>query len=386
MPSDPRAAPPAGGDWTRGLQLVSEVAADATVTLRLVELPTPGPAADEVVLRVEAAPVNPSDIGLMLAGADPAAFTAGEAAGRPCVTAPLRPGAIDLLQARVGQPLPVGFEGAGTVVATGAAARHLIGRRVAVLGSGLYAQYRTVAAADCVVFPDDVTAQEAASACVNPLTALGMFHTARTQGHGALVLTAAASSLGQMMNRIGAQDGVPIVNIVRRPAQAEILRAIGARWIVDSTAPDYPAQLEAAIAATRATVAFDAIGGGRAAGDILGAMEAVFRRDLPQFSRYGSGVHKQVYIYGALDPGPTVLDRSWGMSWSIGAWLLTPFLQQVGAAGRQALQTRVVDNIRTLFASRHAARLPFSAVLDPAVIARLAVAATGGKYLIQPSE
>jgi hypothetical protein len=289
---------------------------------------------------------------------------------------------------RVDQSMPVGNEGAGTVVAAGSdpAAQALLGKLVAGIGGAMYAQYRTLKAADVLPLPDGATAADGASCFVNPLTALGMVATMRAEGHTALVHTAAASNLGQMLNRICLQDGIPLVNIVRSREQTHILTDIGATHVVDSTAPTFLDDLTKALAETGATLAFDAIGGGKLAGQILGAMEVAINQRATVYSRYGSSVHKQVYIYGGLDTRPTELARSYGMAWGLGGWLLTPFLMKIGAAEGQKLRDRVAAELKTTFASHYTAEISLAEALQPEVIAAYNKRATGEKYLINPNK
>jgi NADPH:quinone reductase len=282
----------------------------------------------------------------------------------------------------------VGNEGAGTVVAAGSdpAAQALLGKLVAGIGGAMYAQYRTLKAADVLPLPPGASAADGASCFVNPLTALGMVETMRREGHTALVHTAAASNLGQMLNRICLKDGVQLVNIVRSAEQARILKEIGATHVVDSTAESFLDDLTKALVDTGATLAFDAIGGGKLAGQILGAMEVAANQRATVYSRYGSSVHKQVYIYGGLDTSPTVLNRSYGMAWGLGGWLLTPFLMKIGAAEGQKLRQRVADELKTTFASHYTAEIGLAEALDPAVAAAYNRRATGEKYLINPNK
>jgi NADPH:quinone reductase-like Zn-dependent oxidoreductase len=289
---------------------------------------------------------------------------------------------------RVDQSMPVGNEGAGVVIAAGSdpAAQGLMGKTVAILGGAMYAQYRMLKAADVLPLPADATAADGASCFVNPLTALGMVETMRLEGHTALVHTAAASNLGQMLNRICLKDGVGLVNIVRSREQAHILTDIGATQVVDSTSPTFMEDLTKALVETGATLAFDAIGGGKLAGQILTAMEAAAVQRMTTYSRYGSTTYKQVYIYGGLDTGPTVLNRAFGMSWGLGGWLLTPFLMKIGAAEGQKLRQRVADELKTTFASHYTKEISLAEALDPAVIAAYNKRATGEKYLINPAK
>jgi NADPH2:quinone reductase len=367
------------------LQLRSLVKADQTVELFLdpVEVPEPGPG--EVVIRVEAAPINPSDLGVLLAGADVTAAVSAGSADRPVVTMPLPDAAARAVAGRVGIPMPVGNEGAGTVVAAGASAAALLGRTVAAAGGAMYAQYRCVDASLCLPLPEGTPAADGASAFVNPMTALGMVETMRLEHHTALVHTAAASNLGQMLNRLCLEEQIPLVNIVRRPEQEELLRSAGAAYVCNSTSPAFMAELTAALTETGATLAFDATGGGRLASQILTGMEAAASAAAGGYSRYGSAVHKQVYIYGSLDRGPTELTRNYGMAWGIGGWLLTPFLQKIGPESMQRLLGRVAAELTTTFASSYTDRVSLAGALQLSAITDYARQATGSKYLIIPS-
>ena len=369
------------------LQLRSLIRPDATLELSLAEVPMPQPTRDdEVVVRMEAAPLNPSDLGLLFGGADMRTAQVAGTAERPVVTASVPAAAMAAMAARVGQSMPVGNEGAGTVVAAGASAtaQALMGRKVAILGGAMYAEYRAMPAAQCLPLPADATAADGASCFVNPLTSLGMVETMRREGHTALVHTAAASNLGQMLNRICLQDGVGLVNIVRKPEQAALLRGLGAQHVVDSQSPNFMAELTDAIAATGATLAFDAIGGGTLAGQILVAMEAaIARKASAEFSRYGSTTHKQVYIYGSLDRGPIELARGFGMTWSVGGWLLFPFLQKVGPQRAQELQQRVDSQLKTTFASHYTREVTMAQALTLEAIGVYGKQATGEKVLMR---
>lgn len=371
------------------LQLRSLIRPDATLELSLAEVPMPEPGSpDEVVVRVEAAPLNPSDLGLLFGGADMTKAQASGSAERPVVTAPIAAPVMAAMAARVGQSMPVGNEGAGTVVAGGSspAAQALLGRKVAVLGGAMYSEYRAVPVAQCLPLPEGATAADGASCFVNPLTALGMVDTMRNEGHRALVHTVGASNLGQMLNRICLKDGVGLVNLVRKPEQAALLRSQGAQHIVDTSSANFQAELADAIAATGATLAFDAIGGGKLAGQILVAMEAAaLRQPGQEYSRYGSTVHKQVYVYGSLDRGPIELARGFGMAWGVGGWLLFPFMQKVGPARVQQLKQRVADELTTTFASHYTKELTLAQVLARDAIAGYGKMATGEKVLVRPT-
>ncbi len=368
------------------LQLRSIVKSSGVLELSLAEVEIPQPAADEVLVRIQGAPINPSDLGLLLGPADISTAKVTGTADRPVVTAQIPPQFMRAMAARADESMPVGNEGAGVVVAAGADAQGLMGKMVAILGGATYAQYRTIKASDCLVLPDDATAADGASCFVNPLTALGMVETMRREGHTALVHTAAASNLGQMLNRICIQDGVKLVNIVRNDEQAAILRGIGAEHICDSTSPTFMDDLVKALLATGATLAFDAIGGGKLAGQILTGMEIAANQTATTYSRYGSTTYKQVYIYGGLDTRATELNRAFGMSWGLGGWLLTPFLMKIGAADAAKLRARVAAELKTTFASHYTQVISLAEVLNPEIMAAYNRKSTGEKFLIDPSK
>ena len=367
------------------LQLQSLVTAEQTVRLSLEEVHVPEPGPSEVLVQVDAAPINPSDLGLLLAGADVSAATVTGPADRPVVTAPLPDPAMRAMASRIGIPMPVGNEGAGTVVAAGSApaAQALLGKTVAAAGGAMYAQYRCVDVMFCLELPAGMSAVDGASSFVNPMTALGMVETMRRENHVALVHTAAASNLGQMLNRLCLSEQIPLVNIVRRPEQADLLRSMGAAYVCNSTEPNFMASLTAALKETAATLAFDAVGGGRLASQILTCMEAAASVGAG-YSRYGSAVHKQLYIYGSLDRGPTELTRSFGMAWAIGGWLLTPFLQKIGLEGIARLRNRVAAELTTTFASTYTDQVSLAGALALDALTDYARHATGQKYLIRP--
>jgi len=369
-----------------GLQLRSLVKASGELELSLVHAPVGEPGADDIVVRVEASPINPSDLGLLLGAADGASAARADSADGPVVTARIPPAFMKAMAARLDQSLPVGNEGAGVVVKAGSspAAQALLGKTVAILGGAMYAQYRTVKAAEALVLPEGVTPAEGASCFVNPLTALGMIGTLRLEGHKALVHTAAASNLGQMLVKACAADGIALVNIVRSAQQEALLRDIGAQYVCDSSKPSFMEDLTSAFVATGATLAFDATGGGRLAGQILTAMEAALNRTATSYNRYGSTTHKQVYIYGGLDTGPTEFNRGFGMAWGLGGWLLTYFLMKVGPAEGQKLRERVAREIKTTFASHYSHVISLDEALKPDVIAAYNKKSTGDKYLIAP--
>ncbi|RYE03623.1 MAG: NADH oxidase [Sphingomonadales bacterium] len=364
-----------------GLELRSTISAEGQLRVALypVTLDSPGP--DEVIVRVEAAPINPSDLALLLGPVDLASLKAeGDA-----LTGTVLPARLASVHARAGQALPVGNEGAGTVIEAGANVQNLLGKQVGMLGGAMYATHRKLPVRDCIPLPDDATAADGASMFVNPLTALAFVETFRNEGHKAMIHTAAASNLGQMLNRICIADGVPLINVVRSEAQAQILGDLGAKYILDSNAPDFREQLTERVAETGATLAFDAIGGGTMANTILHAMETAEARKLTAYNRYGSFTHKQVYIYGMLDTGVTTLDRGYGFSWSVSGFLLTPFLMKAGMETIGRLRARVAAELTTTFASHYSQTISLADVLKPEMAAEYNKKATGEKFLIDPS-
>jgi NADPH:quinone reductase len=371
-----------------GLQLRSTVKKEGIVELSIAEVPTPEPKPDEVVVRIDASPINPSDQGLLFAGADLSTARRSGTADRPIVTATLTPAVMRSVAGRLEQSLPVGNEGAGVVVQAGSspAAQALMGKTVAILGGAMYAQYRCIKAVQCLVLPAGTTPAEGADCFVNPLTALGMVETMRREGHKALVHTAAASNLGQMLNKICLVDRVALVNIVRKPEHVDLLKKIGATYVCNSSSPTFMDDLVDTLSASGATVAFDAIGGGRLAGQILTAMEIAASKTAKEYSRYGSTIHKQVYIYGGLDRSPTEFNRAFGMAWGIGGWLLTAFLQKIGLEGAQKLRERVAAEIKTTFAATYTKEVSLAEALGIDEIAVYSKQATGQKYLINPNK
>lgn len=370
-----------------GLQLRSLVRKSGELELSLAKVAIPDPAPDEIVVRIEATPINPSDLGLLVGPADLSTAAASGTKDMPVVTAKVPEAALRAVSARLDEAMPVGNEGAGTVVAAGSSpeAQALMGKTVAILGGEMYATYRTVKARAALPLPAGATAADGASCFVNPLTALAMVKTMQMEGHTGLVHTAAASNLGQMLNKICLKDGVPLVNIVRSDEQTRILKDIGAKHIVDSSKPTFMEDLVSAITATGATLGFDAIGGGKLAGQILAAMEISLNSRPGAYSRYGSSTHKQVYIYGRLSLEPTILTAAYGMAWGVGGFLLTPFLQKIGPAEGQKLRERVAAELKTTFASHYTKTISLREALDLETIKAYNRKSTGEKYLINPS-
>lgn len=373
---------------TDQLQLQSLVTKEGTLELSLATIPVPTPADDEVIVRIEAAPINPSDLGMLFGMADMSTAVASGTADSPVITATIPEGLRKVVAARAGQSLPVGNEGGGVVVDAGSSelAQSLMGKTVGILGGATYTQFRAIKAKQCLAMREGVTSAEGASCFVNPLTALGMTATMKDEGFTALCHTAAASNLGQMLQKICIKDGIDLVNIVRKQEQADLLKSIGAKYVCNSSDPDFVDQLTDAIAATGAYIAFDATGGGTLASQLLSSMEAAAVRTAPDFSRYGSTQHKQVYIYGGLDRTTTTLSRNFGMAWGLGGWLLTPFLQKIGPDATEELRQRVADEIKTTFASTYTQEVSLAETLSLEAINVYGRQATGEKYLINPNK
>ncbi len=369
------------------LQLRSHLKASGELEISLAEVPVPEPGADDVIIRVEATPINPSDLGLLVGGADMNTAVQSGTKDKPVITAKVPAPAMRAMAARMDQSMPVGNEGAGLVVKAGSspAAQALLGKMVAGLGGEMYAQYRMLNLAQVLRLPDGTSAKDGASCFVNPLTAISFVETMKMQGRTGIVHTAAASNLGQMLVKICQKDNVPLVNIVRKPEQAAILKGIGAKYIVDSSSPNFMEELITALAETKTTLGFDAIGGGPLAGQLLVAMEAAASRNMKEFSRYGSGQETQVYIYGRLDMSPTMVPPGVGFAWNLGGYLLTPFLQKVGPEVRAKMRQRVVDELTTTFASHYTAEISLAEALDLKTLQAYNAKATGTKYLINPN-
>jgi NADPH2:quinone reductase len=369
-----------------GLQLRTLMTDGGELQLSLERIKTAPPGPDEILVRLEGSPLNPSDIILLLGPADLSTLSVSGDGDDVKVTAQIPPPLRRLVAPRVGLSLPAGNEGAGVVIEAGEAVKALVGKTVAISGGAMYSQYRVVKAAEAVVVPDDTSPKEAASVFVNPLTALGMLGTMRLEGHTALVHTAAASNLGQMLVKLCLKDGVELVNIVRRPEQVALLKSLGAKHVVCSADPGFADDLTAAIIETGATIAFDAIGGGKLIGQILASMEVAAIRKSGVFGPYGSTTYKQVYVYGGLDNSPTELQRAFGMKWGIGGWLLTYFLERVGPEEAARLRARVAGELKTTFASHYAAEISLHEALQPDVITAFNRKTTGAKYVLNPNK
>lgn len=366
---------------------VQSTVADGAVRVGLAEVPVAPPGDHQVLIAVEAAPINPADIMCLLAGAAPANLSFSGSGMGSSISGVLTPAMLSAAQSRAGRALPVGLEGAGRVVAAGTAGQHLINKRVAALCPtlGMFSQYCTVDVANCMELPDDLAARDGADAFCNPLTALAMVETLHQTGHKALVHTAAASNLGQMLVRICQEDGIPLVNIVRRQEQADLLAGIGAEWICNSSAPSFAQDLSQALSATGAMIAFDAIGGGTLASELIAAMEAVAVSRSGTFMPYGTSIEKRVYLYGRLDPGPTVIGKgSYGMVWGVEGWAMPPILDRAGERRTGELMARIARGLTTTFVSQFAHEISLTQFLGSEALLDFTRQATGGKYLLNP--
>lgn len=368
------------------LALLSLIKPEGSLEISLERRAMPQPKDHEVLVRVQATPINPSDLGLLIGAGDVASARASVRNGLPVVTMDVPPAGMRAMAGRVGEPMPVGNEGCGVVVKAGAApeAQALMGKTVALLGGAMYAQYRAAPVQMTMALPDGTAPADGASCFVNPLTALAFAEVMRMENHTALVHTAAASNLGQMLVKICARDGIPLVNIVRGAEQAALLKGIGAKYVLDSTTESFPADMVAAFTETGATLAFDAIGGGKLAGQILTAMEQAAVKRMKTYSRYGSDTFKQVYSYGMLDVGPTVLTRNFGFNWAFGGFLLTPFMAKAGPEVVARMRKRVVDELTTTFKSHYSHEITLAEALDVATLQAYNAKKTGQKYLITP--
>lgn len=369
-------------------EIRSTVTSDGTVELSIVKVDTPTPADDEVLIEILAAPINPSDLALLTTfGGDLSNISISGSGDDTVASMKVRPAVMRSMKSRLDKSMPAGNEGAGVVVDAGSNVKGLVGKTVGLAGGSMYAQYKCAPAINCLVMEDGTTPVEAASSFVNPLTALSFVETMKMENHSAIVHTAAASNLGQMLIKICQIDGIPLVNIVRKNEQVEILKGIGAKYICNTNDPDFMESLINALVETGATLGFDATGGGNDGelpGQILTAMEVAANKNSEQYSRYGSETYKQVYIYGGLDQNPTILKRSYGMSWGLGGWLLTPMLGKIGMERIQEMRVRIAKEIKTTFASKYAGEISFEEMLQPEIINSYAKQSTGNKFLVNP--
>ena len=369
-------------------EIRSTVTSDETVELSIVKVDLPTPADDEVLIEILAAPINPSDLALLTTfGGDLSNISISGSGDDTVASMKVHPAVMRSMKSRLDKPMPAGNEGAGVVVDAGLNVKGLIGKTVGLAGGSMYAQYKCAPAINCLILEDGTTPVEAASSFVNPLTALSFVETMKMENHSAIVHTAAASNLGQMLVKICQSDGIPLVNIVRKEEQVEILKGIGAKYICNTSDPGFMESLINALVETGATLGFDATGGGNDGelpGQILTAMEVAANKNSEQYSRYGSETYKQVYIYGGLDQNPTILKRSYGMSWGLGGWLLTPMLGKIGMEKVQEMRVRIAKEIKTTFASKYAGEISFEEMLQPEIINSYAKQSTGNKFLVNP--
>jgi NADPH2:quinone reductase len=369
-------------------EIRSKVTSEGNIELSITQAELPIPSADEVLIKVEAAPINPSDLGLLLSfAADLSSITTSGSEDEIVTSMKIHPALMGSMKPRLNQSMQAGNEGAGIIIDAGENAKELIGKTVGLAGGAMYSQYRCVPAASCLVMDEGTSSAEAASSFVNPLTALSFVETMKMENHTALVHTAAASNLGQMLVKICKDDGIPLVNIVRKSEQVDLLKNLGAEYICNTSDESFMDDLVNALVTTGATLGFDATGGGNNGelpGQILSAMEIAANKTAKEYSRYGSDTYKQVYIYGGLDQSPTVLKRAYGMSWGLGGWLLTPMIGRIGMEKFGQMRMRVAKEIKTTFASSYAEEISFEEMLQPETIKSYAKQATGKKYLVNP--
>ncbi|MBT4164241.1 MAG: NADH oxidase [Porticoccaceae bacterium] len=369
-------------------EIRSTVTSDGNIEISIATVEKPTPSENDVLIKVEASPINPSDLGLLISfAADLDSLSVSGSGDATVATMKIHPGLMGAMKPRLDQSMQVGNEGGGVIVDAGANAKGLIGKTVGAAGGAMYSQYRCLPASSCLVMDDNTTSAEAASSFVNPLTALAFVETMKMENHSAIINTAAASNLGQMLVKICKDDSVPLVNIVRKSEQVKMLKNLGAEYVCNTSDPDFMKDLVAVLIATGATLGFDATGGGnegKLPGQILAAMEIAANKTAKEYSRYGSDTYKQVYIYGGLDQTPTVLNRSFGMQWGLGGWLLTPMIGRIGMERFQQMRERVAKEIKTTFASQYTQEVSFEEMLQPETIKVYSKQATGEKYLVNP--
>ena len=364
-----------------GKQLFTTLTADGTLTVAVENVSVAEPSGNQVLVRMEAAPINPSDLAILVGAADieNAEFSDGKFVAK--VPEPFNKGS----KARHGIKLPAGNEGAGTVVATGEsdAAKALMGQRVSCVPGNAFSQYCLVDANQCLPLGDH-SAEAGASAFVNPMTALGFVENAKLDGQDAILHTVGASNLGQMLTRICVEDGIGLVNIVRKADQADLLKSLGSTHVVNSAADDFMNQLAGAIDQTGAFYGFDPVGGGTGVDTAFKAMEKVAVQRMTEYSRYGSNQAKRMFIYGRLDAGATILTPGYGFGWTLSGWLLFPFLQSVGHETVGRMRKRVLENLTTTFANHYKKRVNLEEMLTKDSVSEYRAMRTGEKYLVTP--
>jgi NADPH:quinone reductase-like Zn-dependent oxidoreductase len=365
---------------TTGKQLFSTLE-DGKLTVEIVDTEFAQPVGNQVLVEMEAAPINPSDLAILtgMAELENAEYSPGKFVA-------VMPEPFNSAQkGRHGKRLPAGNEGAGKVVASGdsEAAQSLLGQRVACVPGNAYSQYCLADAGLCLPL-GSLSSEQGASAFVNPMTVLGFVETARMEQQGAIIHTAAASNLGQMLIKVCHEDNIPLVNIVRRQEHVGLLKDLGANHVINSSDDDFIDQLCAAISETNAYCGFDPIGGGHAVDNCFKAMERVAASKMTEFSRYGSDQAKKMYIYGRLDFGPTLLTPSYGFGWTLSGWLLTPFLQKAGLETLLRMRERVLDGLSTTFASTYKRKVSLEEMLTREAVLDYRTMKTGEKYLVTP--
>ena len=369
-------------------EIRSMVTSEGSIEISIARVEKPKPLENEVLVKVEASPINPSDLGLLISfAADLDSLSISGSGNNTVAKMKIHPGLMKAMKSRVGQSMQVGNEGGGIIEDAGSNAKELIGKTVGAAGGAMYSQYRCIPANSCLVMDEKTTSVEAASSFVNPLTVLAFIETMKMENHSGIVNTAAASNLGQMLLRLCKDDSIPLVNIVRKSEQVEKLKNMGADYICNTSDPSFMKDLIAALIATGATLGFDATGGGndgKLPGQILSAMEIAANKTTKEYSRYGSDTYKQVYIYGGLDQSPTILNRSFGMQWGLGGWLLMPMIKRIGMERFQQMRERVAKEIKTTFASQYTQEISFEEMLQPEMLKNYAKQATGEKYLVAP--
>ena len=369
-------------------EIRSIVTSEGCIEISIARVEKPKPLENEVLIKVEASPINPSDLGLLISfAADLDSLSVSGSGNATVAKMKIHPGLMKAMKSRMGQSMQVGNEGSGVIEDAGAKAKELIGKTVGAAGGAMYSQYRCVPASSCLVMDDKITSAEAASSFVNPLTVLAFIETMKMENHSGIVNTAAASNLGQMLVKLCKDDSIPLVNIVRKNEQAEMLKSMGTDYVCNTSDPGFMKDLIAALIATGATLGFDATGGGndgKLPGQILSAMEIAANKTTKEYSRYGTDIYKQVYIYGGLDQSPTILNRSFGMQWGLGGWLLMPMIKRIGMEKFQQMRERVAREIKTTFASQYTQEISFEEMLQPEILKNYAKQATGEKYLVAP--
>ncbi|MCO4773928.1 MAG: NADH oxidase [Deltaproteobacteria bacterium] len=368
-------------------QLFTTMTEDHELVLTVEPLTVDDPGPDEIVVAVQATPINPSDLGLLVGPADLSTARRTEVDGHPALVASLHAAGRRFVAGRLGQKLSAGNEGAGLVVAAGAsdAAQSLLGRTVTAVGGAMYRTHRVVKARRALPLPQGAAAAEGASLFVNPMTVQAFLTTMRAEGHTGIVHTAAASNLGQMLAKHCGKEGVPLVAIVRRASQRELLEKLGVPYVVDSSMDSFFKDLVAALVASEATLCFDAVGGGDLANTVLTAMEVALRTRGVRADIYGTPVLKQVYQYGRLDVGPTKLTPAYGMYWGVGGWLLTPRLHGLGRERTLEMQKYAIEERNGIFASEYARTVSLDDLLDPDTLRAIHRKGTNAKVLVDPS-